>query len=102
LCREGALLDQYDSCPAYFEGGDSLPAGGNGGLVAETLDVPESARRVHRILHEEEFALQIERHEELARTLGLPEISVGFGYRYLERGEFPSDLTQENLIHTDR
>jgi hypothetical protein len=31
--------------------------------------------------------------------LKLPLISFGFGYKYLDRGEFPIDLQQEDLVH---
>lgn len=88
----GKVIDEYDSAPGYFEGTHSPPSGGNARALVTTFQVPGQEDLVKAILHERDYAVQIERHAELARALRLPRISVGFGYRYIERGEFPPDM----------
>lgn len=43
------------------------------------------------------FVFQVSRHARLARRLGLPDASVGYGFTYLERGERPSGLAADRL-----
>ncbi len=45
------------------------------------------------------FLFQVNRHQRLARRLGLPEASVGTGFNYLSRNELPSGVTMDRLIH---
>ena len=97
----GRLIDEYNSAPAYFQGTQSIPEGGSEQALVAIFKVVEAEKQVKEILHEREYAVQIERHAALAEILGLPRISVGFGYRYLERGELPTDLLRDDLTHID-
>ena len=45
------------------------------------------------------FLFQVNRHQRLARRLGLPEASVGTGFNYLSRSELPAGVTLDQLIH---
>jgi hypothetical protein len=44
------------------------------------------------------YAFAIERHAALVDALQLSDFAVGFGYRYVERGELPPSL---QLIRTN-
>jgi hypothetical protein len=94
LCRRWSCAHEFSNRrPA------SIPEGGSEQTLVAIFKVAEAEKRVKEILHEREYAVQIERHAELAEALGLPSISVGFGYRYLERGELPIDLQRDDLTH---
>jgi len=41
-----------------------------------------------------------DRHGDLCRALGLPAFAVGFGYRYLDRGELAPGLERTALRKT--
>jgi hypothetical protein len=46
------------------------------------------------------YVLEIQRHQDLANLLALPEASVGLGYRYISRGELPPNLQPGALLRT--
>lgn len=96
LFQNGQVTDEYDSCPGYFEGGDTNPTGGNATKLAEAFDVQDELA-IERVLRGE-YAFAVHRHQALAEALHLPECSVGFGYKYLDEGELPQGLTEHDLL----
>jgi len=97
ICRSGEFMDEYNSAPGYFEGCDSPPSGGDAQVLAAATGQPAAAPILKSILHERSYTVQIDRHKEFAEAIGLPLPSVGFGYRYLERGELPAQVEEHDL-----
>jgi hypothetical protein len=52
---------------------------------------------VREILEGDDYTFAFMRHGALCAALNLPEWAVGVGYRYLEEGDFPDGLSEENL-----
>lgn len=46
------------------------------------------------------YVVEVQRHADLARLLGLPLGSVGLGYEYVSRGELPDGLDPDSLLRT--
>lgn len=99
ICNAGEFVDEYNSAPGYFEHRGSLPSGGDGRTISTVLESPSSEALVREILHSRPYAVETERHMDLAKSLELPLSSVGFGYRYIEQGELPAELQVEDLVH---
>ena len=103
--ENGERLDEYDSCPNYFsedDDADDVPEGGNPAVLCKTFGCNDE-KAVADVLYcrDEDSDIWIfatERHLALARLLGLPEFSVGYGYKYLAQGEVPQELRKEDLI----
>jgi hypothetical protein len=91
-------VDKYNSSPGYFEGTSSIPSGGNVTRIAAALQVHDSEQLVNTVLHEHSYVVETARHADLANALDLPDFSVGFGYKYLQRGELPVSLQESDLI----
>jgi hypothetical protein len=98
ICDRGKCVDKYNSCPGYFEGTSSVPAGGDARRIAEALRRHDAEQLVNTVLHEHPYVVETDRHADLASALDLPEFSVGFGYKYLQRGELPVSLQESDLI----
>jgi hypothetical protein len=103
LFDSGAVLDEYNSCPGYFEGGSTTPEGGNGKTLCKAFgkSAPEREREVEAILHDSSrarFTFEVERHEALTKALGLPDWAVGMSYRYIDNGEMPDGLREDDLL----
>jgi len=102
LYRAGRLDHDYDSNPSYDTGGPHAPPkGGNGSALAAAFGVTDRAADLEQVLRaptgENGFIFEHERHAELVRLLGLPEIAVATGYEYIEDGELPEGLEEEDL-----
>lgn len=112
--EDGEVRGEYNSAPDHFDDVDELvelgvvdpePAAGPGagGLGRERWNLGlDPARLValvgtgdadslaHVAASDAVFASDL--HAQLVEVLGLPAAAVGAGYRYLERGEVPTDL----------
>lgn len=101
LYRAGRLHHDYDSNPAYESGRRAPPKGGDAAALAEAFGASERAAELQRVLRapsgEDGFIFEHERHAELVRLLGLPDIAVATGYEYLEDGELPEGLEETDL-----
>ena len=106
LYKSGEIIDDYDSCPNYFDGASVPPEGGNAEILCNTFGVLSARERVQDILRYDNFTKEnagryiwaIDRHGHLVEALGLPVIAVGFGYTYLAQNEFPEGLSPDNII----
>lgn len=103
LYQGGALGDEYDSTPGYFDGtaSSSGPAGGDAALLGRVFGATDVAA-IDRVLRRSSsgadgYTFAVERHADLARLLGIPPVSVGMGYGYIADGELPEGLTQADL-----
>ncbi|HET7459959.1 MAG TPA: nuclear transport factor 2 family protein [Longimicrobium sp.] len=90
LARAGQVVDEYNSCPGYFEGDDTPPTGGNAQLLADVFGSGD-AGTVERILRapakQGAYFLETARHRDFAEALGLPDHAVGLGFGYIYQGE---------------
>jgi hypothetical protein len=89
LYKNGKLLDQYDSCPGYFDGKLSAPKGGDIQLLADIFNVKSKKTDLKSLLHPtsdkgKKYISALERHTNLVKLLKLPEVSIGFGYEYVK------------------
>jgi hypothetical protein len=91
LARDGEVLDEYDSCPGYFDGTEAPPSGGDAARLCEAFGVPGARERVEAILRapakEGDYVFETARHADLARALGLPGHSAGLGFEYVYQGD---------------
>ncbi len=102
LYRAGRLDHEYDSNPSYETGGPHAPPkGGDAAALAAAFGVPDQAAQVEQVLRaptgENGFIFEHERHGALVRLLGLPDIAVATGYEYIEDGELPEGLEEDDL-----
>jgi hypothetical protein len=101
LYRAGRLDHEYDSNPSYDTGRSDPPKGGNAPALAAAFGVPDRAAELERVLRlpsgRDGYLFEHERHAELVGLLGLPDIAVATGYRYIEAGELPEGLEESNL-----
>jgi len=81
LARAGNWLTTYDSSEMFS---------GSAGRLASEFKVLGLLPLLWLAMRWPFILFQIWRHALIAWTLGIPNSSVGFGYRYLSRGERPS------------
>jgi len=91
LFTDGELTDAYCSDPEALQGEDGeacpFPTGpSDAGRFCGVLKPGSDAGGVEAALHGD-YLFAVERHEELARILGLPPWSVGLGYESIANGE---------------
>ena len=104
LYQSGRLADEYDSSPGYFDvtAEPSEPAGGDARMLCGVFKAIDMAA-VEGVLRKSSFAddgyaFAVERHGDLARTLGIPSVAVGAGYRSIAQGELPGGLRGDDLV----
>jgi hypothetical protein len=90
LYRNGKLLDEYNSCPDYWEEEDEPgpPTGGDVRALCEALGMPGNAAEAERILREpadsDEFLFAFRRHEALLKALDWPDVPCQQGFTYIK------------------
>jgi hypothetical protein len=94
----GRLTDEYNSAPAYFDGGNDPPSGGDARKLCAAFGRAGSEKAVETALRKRDYAVAMERHADLLEALGLPAFAVGCGFRYLEDGELPEGLSDGDLV----
>jgi hypothetical protein len=86
LFRGAVLVDEYNSWPGCFtDGGGATPSGGSPGLLAEAFGIGAVAE-IRSVLHEQDFAFAVHRHEALAKALGIDSCFAVLGYVDIRRG----------------
>jgi hypothetical protein len=115
LFEHGKLIEQFNSCPDYFDDDDfgglaifddqeeeddlTEPAPGLSSAGAELCRVfgkPEQLTDVQAILAENQlFALFT--HQKLVESLGLPAAALATGYRYIAEGD--AELDADECVH---
>ena len=111
LYVNGELMDDYNSSPNYFDGGeddDSAPSGGDGAALCSAFG-SNNVRNVKRILTkptsvgDDGYLFAGERHADLADALGIPQFGVAGGYELVSEGELPGGLDDDAaLIRTEK
>jgi hypothetical protein len=90
LYSNGALLDEYDSMPGYYDTSrPPEPAGGQAATLCEVFNKPRSAARIEAILRNVDYVFASERHEDLMHALGMPLTQLG--YSMLSREDESTD-----------
>jgi hypothetical protein len=102
LYDRGKLVDEYSSAPGYFDGDDRPPEGGDAKRLCRAFGAEGRAADVEVLLRappgsDDGFVFEVERHQALVETLGLPESAVGAGFTYIEAGELPDGLEAAQL-----
>ncbi|MDJ0942032.1 MAG: hypothetical protein QNJ30_01090 [Kiloniellales bacterium] len=116
LYAAGVLDHEYNSAPDFFEGeclgldddldldddGVSIPEGGDAQALCAAFGPAADPAEVEAILRalddETGYVFAFERHEALAKALGLPDFTVCCGYRDLERGCFPRGYGEADFL----
>lgn len=96
LYESGQEITDYSSDPSHVVEDKETDLAGKAAKLCTAFDVPEAVEAVAAIL-QAQYAFAVERHGALIAALRLSDFAVGFGYRYLSRGELPPAL---ELIRT--
>jgi hypothetical protein len=116
LYENGILSTRYASSPESFEDGDEFPDQKEAAeVLSRVFQKPQHARDVLRLLRKSRgflallsiyfkirfaYAVEVDRHLDLANLLGMPRAAVGLGYRYVSKGETPEGIDREALRRT--
>lgn len=99
----GKLVDEYNSCPHYFDpkAEPSSPVGGDAAKLCDAFG-GEDVEAVGQILRkssldDDGYDYETDRHRDLADAAGLPKFSVGAGYMSIEEDELPEGLDKDQL-----
>ena len=105
LWSGGIKVDEYNSCPGYFDPkcGEMEPKGGNTKVLVDLFGTNADEAVVEKALRESNegaFIFAVERHDTLAKAIGLPSHTIGFGFNYLLAGEIPPDVLPGSMLRT--
>jgi hypothetical protein len=116
LYESGNLTTRYASSRSSFEDGDEFPElQETASVLARVFQRPELQKQALRVLGRSHgmfgllnlflkvrlaYILEIQRHLDLAKLLGLPLAAVGLGYTYVNKGETPEGLDRTTLRRT--
>jgi hypothetical protein len=109
LWLNGEKVDEYDSCPDCFDpepGGNVEPIGGNAKLLSELMGQNPNEKSIEDVLRafgggDLDFVFAVERHGALAKAVGLPSHTVGYGFNYLSEGVIPEGISKEDILETE-
>jgi hypothetical protein len=101
LFEAGQLVDEYNSCPGYFDGDDPTPAGGDASRLCAAFGVAAKAEQVDEVLRREDYVFAFERHADLAELLKHPSDYVCLGYGYIEEGSLAQGGSELDLLAID-
>jgi hypothetical protein len=115
IYQDGRRVSRYASSVEHFEDANEFPPVREVAAdLCRIFEKPDRLNHVRRILglgHSVlgllrpinlriAYVVEIERHIDLAKALGLPSASVGLGYTYVARGELAEGMQAENLLKT--
>lgn len=89
LAEEGLVVSVYNSFPAYFDQGGDAPELRDVARICAAFGAAERATELHGVLRAPRAAIgfEFERHQKVARLLGVsPDASI-LGYTYVRNGE---------------
>ncbi len=90
LYLDGSMIDSYMSYT------DKPPANGRTDVLVRTFDAEGEEARVTAALRRESISAASERHMELMDALALPPMMIDMGFAYLEEGEKPHGVEDNN------
>ena len=103
LAENGKLVDSYDSSPGYFDpdAEPSSPAGGDAKKLCSAFG-SSSDDNVERILRkssydDDGYVFAVERHAELTKALGIPDLAAGAGFHYVVGGDLPENFSADDF-----
>jgi hypothetical protein len=89
---KGRVVDSYDSWPAYFQGGDPEPKGGDARTMCRALGRPEAVETLHVALHGRRGRAEATSlHAEIVDALGMPQACVSMGFLNVDCGDYEAD-----------
>ncbi len=97
LFEGGRVLDTYNSCPDYFGDPNPPPRGGNARTLAHLLLDPAKANELQALLDADRFTFELERQDQFAALLGLP--NTAYAYEYLQDGETDGVRQWKKFVH---
>lgn len=106
LAKDGAVIDEYNSMPGYFEHGPQgcEPSGGDGELLAEVCGVPnKSAELKTLLLHPDADAFG--QLASLGRSLGIEDATIDYNrltYSPPNQIGFTVPKLEPNVAHRDQ
>jgi hypothetical protein len=116
LYENGALSTRYASSRKEFEDGGEFPdPQDTAQVLARVFEKPDAKNRVLSLLRKSHGALgllslflkirlayvvEVQRHLDLSKLLGMPRAAVGLGYTYVNKGETPEGMDREALRRT--
>jgi hypothetical protein len=92
LYLDGGMKDSYMSYT------DKPPANGSTDILVRTFDAEGEEARVTAALRREYISAASERHMELMDALALPPMMIDMGFAYLEEGEKPHGVEDNNDV----
>ena len=98
IFEAGKVVDEYNSCPGYFSGGEETPTGGDAKKLCAAFGVPTKVKAVQKILRDEEYVFALERHEALAALLKQPWSYSCMGYGSISEGSLAEGVNKKDLI----
>ncbi len=101
LFEKGKIVDEYNSCPGYFDGGEDTPSGGDAEKLCVAFAVGENVKAVDGVLHNKEYTFALDRHVALAELLGLPSDYIGASYRDLKGEETPEGASSAGFVQVE-
>jgi hypothetical protein len=107
LYADGALVDDYDSTPGYFDPAaqPSAPVGGDVEKLCAAFDGHDRAA-VERVLRksnfdEDGYVFAMDRHADLVSAIGLSAYAVGTAYASFDYDELPEGLSLDEVMHSE-
>ena len=96
LIQNGEVIDEYDSCPGYFDFSAAEiegPSGGDAAKLCKAFGV-DRREQIERVLRGgiDDYVFAFERHDQLIDALGISKFGVGTGFASFEDGELPDGL----------
>ncbi|MEL6150553.1 MAG: hypothetical protein AAFR56_13085 [Chloroflexota bacterium] len=92
LYLDGQMIDHYMSYTT------KPPVNGSVNVLRDTFDAEGEEKRIEAALRREGILSAAERHKELMDALALPPMMVDMGYDYLEEGEKPHGVDDNNDV----
>ena len=114
--EKGELATRYASDRSQFEDAAEFPSIEDvARVLCRVFAKPEKSAQIRRMLRSSHgilgllaaftrirlaYLFEVLRHRDLADALGMPSGSVGLGYKYVDRGETPPEMSRESLRRT--
>ena len=114
--ENGKLATRYSSDRKQFEDATEFPPIEEvAAVLCQIFTKPEKSALVRNILRRRHgilgllaafsrirlaYLFEVLRHRDLVDALGIPSGTVGLGFKYVDRGETPPDMSRESLRRT--
>ena len=101
LIQNGEVIDEYDSCPGYFDFSATEiegPSGGDAAKLCDALGI-DNREQIEKVLQGgiDDYVFAFERHDQLMDALGLSKFGVGTSFASFEDEELPDGLSFDDV-----